>query len=71
MASLLLLFLFYFYIFHFSGEETRVIPRILDLRARWRKDKKESKRLEEAGVTDEVLDAAISAFVIEVCTYII
>ncbi len=53
----------------YSGEETRVIPRILGLRSQWKRNKKESTRLEEAGVTDEVLNAAISAFIIEVRVY--
>ena len=38
---------------------------ILNLRNMWRTPF-EKKRLLEAGVTDEVLDAAISAFIIEV-----
>uniref|UniRef100_A0A914UMA2 Protein-tyrosine sulfotransferase n=1 Tax=Plectus sambesii TaxID=2011161 RepID=A0A914UMA2_9BILA len=48
------------------GEETRVIPRILGLRAQWKRNKKEARRLDEAGVNDHVLNAAISAFIIEV-----
>lgn len=43
-------------IHHFSrcGQETRVIPRILQLRSHWLKSEKESLRLEEAGITKEV-----------------
>ncbi|XP_066272186.1 uncharacterized protein [Branchiostoma lanceolatum] len=48
------------------GEETRVIPRILAMQVQWRRSTKEKSRLEEAGVTDEVLDDAISSFVLEV-----
>ncbi|MFH4980665.1 hypothetical protein AB6A40_007374 [Gnathostoma spinigerum] len=48
------------------GEETRVIPRILGLHATWMKSLKEAKRLAEAGVTDEVLNKAISSFIIHV-----
>ncbi|XP_075220194.1 protein-tyrosine sulfotransferase-like [Lycorma delicatula] len=48
------------------GQETRVIPRILQMRAHWIKSKKESLRLEEAGVHKEVLDSAIAAFCLEV-----
>merc|ERR1712038_908855 len=48
------------------GEETRVVPRILQMRAHWMKSTKESMRLEEAGLNGEVLDSAISAFVLEV-----
>lgn len=36
------------------GQETRVIPRILQMRQHWMKSKKESLRLEEAGVDKEV-----------------
>ena len=36
------------------------------MRAQWRRNPKESKRLEEAGLDDNVLDAAISAFIVEV-----
>nr|XP_027227381.1 protein-tyrosine sulfotransferase-like [Penaeus vannamei] len=36
------------------GEETRVVPRILQMRQQWKRSPKESMRLEEAGVTDEV-----------------
>lgn len=36
------------------GQETRVIPRILQMRQHWMKSKKEALRLEEAGVDKEV-----------------
>lgn len=36
------------------GEETRVVPRILQMRQQWKRSAKESMRLQEAGVTDEV-----------------
>jgi len=48
------------------GEETRVVPRILQMRAHWMKSQKESMRLEEAGLTGDVLDSALSAFIFEV-----
>ncbi|KAJ1372825.1 Protein-tyrosine sulfotransferase 1 [Parelaphostrongylus tenuis] len=48
------------------GEETRVIPRILGLNSQWRKSEKEWNRLQEAGVTNEVLKSAISSFIIQV-----
>ncbi|XP_073985083.1 tyrosylprotein sulfotransferase isoform X3 [Rhodnius prolixus] len=48
------------------GQETRVIPRIIQIRQHWMKSKKEKMRLEEAGVNNEVLDAAIAAFCLEV-----
>uniref|UniRef100_A0AC35U8K1 Protein-tyrosine sulfotransferase n=1 Tax=Rhabditophanes sp. KR3021 TaxID=114890 RepID=A0AC35U8K1_9BILA len=45
------------------GEETRVIPRILSMRNQWQRSEKEWKRLKEAGVTEEVIDAAVTAFI--------
>ena len=34
------------------GEETRVVPRLLQMRSHWMKSQKESLRLEEAGKLD-------------------
>ncbi|XP_071481388.1 protein-tyrosine sulfotransferase 1-like [Diadema antillarum] len=48
------------------GEETRVIPRILSMRAQWIRSSKEHARLLEAGLTDNVVDDAISAFMLEI-----
>merc|ERR1719361_731626 len=48
------------------GEETRVVPRILQMRSKWMKSEKESMRLEEAGLNGEVLDSALSSFILEV-----
>ncbi|XP_077283002.1 tyrosylprotein sulfotransferase [Arctopsyche grandis] len=48
------------------GQETRVIPRILQMRSHWLKSQKESVRLEEAGISKNVLDSAIAAFCLEV-----
>ncbi|XP_019872900.1 protein-tyrosine sulfotransferase [Aethina tumida] len=48
------------------GQETRVIPRLLQLRFHWLKSEKESMRLEQAGITKEVLDSAIAAFTLEI-----
>ena len=48
------------------GEETRVIPRILALKQIWSRSSKEKIRLDEAGVTDEVLDSAMQAFLLEI-----
>jgi len=48
------------------GEETRVVPRLLQMRSHWMKSQKEAMRLEEAGITNEVLDSAIAAFILEV-----
>ena len=48
------------------GEETIAVPQILQKRSKWMKNKKESMRLEEAGLTGDVLDSAFSAFILEV-----
>lgn len=48
------------------GEETRVVPRLLQMRSQWMKSSKESMRLEEAGLSHEVLASAISSFILEV-----
>lgn len=48
------------------GEETRVIPRLLGMRSQWSRSPRESKRLQEAGLSDEVIDSALAAFILEV-----
>jgi len=48
------------------GEETRVIPRLLGLKSQWQKSEKESKRLQEAGLSNDVLSSAVAAFILEV-----
>ncbi|XP_067639343.1 protein-tyrosine sulfotransferase isoform X1 [Eurosta solidaginis] len=48
------------------GQETRVIPRILQLRSHWMKSEKESMRLMEAGITKEVMNSAIAQFCLEI-----
>ncbi|RWS08996.1 protein-tyrosine sulfotransferase 2-like protein [Dinothrombium tinctorium] len=48
------------------GEETRVIPRILGMRQQWMRSPFESNRLKEAGITSNVLDSAIAAFIMEI-----
>ncbi|XP_073686149.1 protein-tyrosine sulfotransferase 2 isoform X1 [Garra rufa] len=48
------------------GEETRVIPRILSLRQGWGRHTEERWALEEEGVSQETLDAATTAFLLEV-----
>lgn len=48
------------------GGETRVIPRILNLRTSWVKSPLEASRLLEAGITTDVLDAAIGEFMLEI-----
>lgn len=48
------------------GEETRVVPRMLGFRQQWMRAPFESRRLKEAGITAEVLDSAVSAFILEI-----
>lgn len=48
------------------GQETRVVPRILQFFANWLKSEKETERLEEAGVSKDVLEDAVSQFTLEV-----
>ncbi|XP_043087345.1 protein-tyrosine sulfotransferase 2 [Puntigrus tetrazona] len=48
------------------GEETRVIPRILSLRQGWGRQTEERWALEDEGVSQEMLDAATAAFLLEV-----
>ncbi len=48
------------------GEETRVIPRLLAMQATWSHSARERVRLDEAGVTDEVLNSAVRAFLLEI-----
>ena len=48
------------------GEETRIIPRILQMRERWKKSDKEGRRLVEAGLDDDVLTVIIRNFVSDV-----
>ncbi|XP_051972111.1 protein-tyrosine sulfotransferase 2-like [Xyrauchen texanus] len=48
------------------GEETRVIPRLLSLRQSWARQAKERWALEEEGVTQQMLDSATTAFILQV-----
>jgi len=48
------------------GGETRVIPRLLNLRNSWLKAPFESQRLSEAGITPDVLDRAVGEFMLEI-----
>jgi protein-tyrosine sulfotransferase len=45
------------------GGETRLIPRVLQMRERWRKGAKERRRLKEAGLTDSVLNIVVRNFI--------
>ncbi len=46
----------YIYLDVRCGEETRVVPRLLQMRSHWMKSQKESLRLQEAGQTYFLLD---------------
>ncbi|XP_042193144.1 protein-tyrosine sulfotransferase 2 [Callorhinchus milii] len=48
------------------GEETRIIPRVLTMRQMWSRSEREKMRLNEAGVTDQVIDSALQAFILEI-----
>lgn len=48
------------------GQETRVIPRILQMKMHWSKSEKENLRLTEAGISKDVIDSAIAAFCLEI-----
>lgn len=48
------------------GEETRIIPRLLALRQLWLKSDKEVRRLNSAGVTNDVINPAFASFILEV-----
>ena len=44
----------------------RVSPRILGMRANWYRSTKEKQRLDEAGVTKDVVDQAMQQFIMEI-----
>ncbi|CAF0799754.1 unnamed protein product [Rotaria sordida] len=48
------------------GEETRVIPRVLNMRAAWKKSTLEWNRLMAGGISESMIDSAIRAFVYEI-----
>ena len=48
------------------GEETRVIPRILGMHAQMMKSPLESTRLQEAKITEEVLNDALGAYILSI-----
>lgn len=47
------------------GEESRIVPRIVQMRESWMKNKVESNRLVQGGIDDHVINAAVSSFVLE------
>ncbi|XP_038059083.1 protein-tyrosine sulfotransferase 1-like [Patiria miniata] len=48
------------------GEETRLIPNLLQSRSKWVGNRVEKERLREAGIDDEVIKNAVAAFVLEI-----
>lgn len=49
------------------GEETRILPGMITMRDKWlRSNSHERERLNDAGVTQDVIDSAVGAFVLEV-----
>jgi len=48
------------------GEETHIIPVWLSLTTRWQRSRTQSKRLQEAGLSKDVLSSAVAAFILEV-----
>jgi len=48
------------------GEETRVIPRLLQMRDNWLKSEQEVARLEQAGISGNVIDSGLTAFIMEI-----
>lgn len=48
------------------GEETRVIPRLLGLRQGWKRPGADRQSLENEGITQETLDAATTAFLLQI-----
>ncbi|CAF0817663.1 unnamed protein product [Didymodactylos carnosus] len=48
------------------GEETRVVPRILSMRSAWKKQTVEWNRLIAGGISENILDSAVRAFVYEI-----
>ncbi|KAG8315933.1 peptidyl-tyrosine sulfation [Homalodisca vitripennis] len=51
------------------GPDTRIIPRVLQMYHQWLTDGKEHRRLLEAGVDSQVLQAAVSALCLEVLVH--
>ncbi|CAM2703287.1 unnamed protein product [Rotaria socialis] len=48
------------------GEETRVIPRILNMRVAWEKSNLEWSRLMAGGISEAMIDSAVRAFIYEI-----
>ena len=48
------------------GEETRILPRILSMASKMTQSSLEQRRLESGGVSEELLDRAIAAFMSEI-----
>jgi protein-tyrosine sulfotransferase len=48
------------------GEETRILPRILDNANKWLANSDSMSRLKDAGITRDIFDTAISSFMLEI-----
>lgn len=48
------------------GEESRVLPRLVGMRNEWYKSEREVWRLEEAGLTRDIIDSAVAAFIMKI-----
>lgn len=47
------------------GEETRIIPRMIQMRDSWMRSDRERHRLAQGGVSSKVVDSAVAAFILE------
>jgi len=47
------------------GEETRIVPRIVQMRENWMKSENERNRLIQGGMDDKVINSAMAAFILE------
>ena len=48
------------------GEETRIIPKLLDAHTRWRKAVNDTVMLEEAGVDTDIMNSAMASFILDI-----
>ena len=48
------------------GQETMIIPKLLEFQTNWQKTEIFRQRLQEAGLTNDVISSAVAAFILEV-----
>jgi len=48
------------------GEETRLVPRMLQMRDNWMKSELELDRLQQAGIGRSLIDSSVAAFILEI-----